>query len=121
MDAGLKKTLQEIPLHKTNAGPRDGDKWVARLKEEYHALIEYVKRNKAKDEDWFKLESNPEGTRWFGTCWTFIDGLKYDFDVEFDVSMPPYVCCFDNMSASRDVYLLYNGSRQKLPVYVPQA
>jgi hypothetical protein len=24
---------------------------------------QYVKRNKAKDEDWFKLESNAEGTR----------------------------------------------------------
>jgi ufm1-conjugating enzyme 1 len=40
MDASLKKTLQEIPLHRTNAGPRDGDKWVTRLKEEYNALIE---------------------------------------------------------------------------------
>eukprot|EP00035_Acanthoeca_spectabilis_P021646 m.439345 g.439345 ORF g.439345 m.439345 type:complete len:172 (+) comp18373_c0_seq1:201-716(+) len=85
MDASLKKTLQEIPLQKTNAGPRDGDKWMTRLKEEYHALIEYVKRNKAKDEDWFKLESNADGTRWFGTCWTFIEGIKYDFEVEFDI------------------------------------
>lgn len=71
---------------------------------------QYVKRNKAKDEDWFKLESNADGTRWvwaprtrlagllehtfmrtphlqrwFGTCWTFIEGIKYDFEVEFDV------------------------------------
>jgi len=85
MDNSLKKTLQSIPLHKTNAGPRDGDKWKERLKEELRALITYVKLNKDKDEDWFRLESNAEGTRWFGTCWTFLDGLKYTFDVEFDI------------------------------------
>ncbi|BHF63688.1 hypothetical protein SprV_0200668200 [Sparganum proliferum] len=31
---GLKKTLAAIPLLKTRAGPRDGDEWVERLKEE---------------------------------------------------------------------------------------
>ena len=50
------------------------------------SFFQYVKKNKEDDNDWFKLESNPEGTRWFGTCWTFIEGLKYEFDVEFDVS-----------------------------------
>ena len=45
-----------------------------------------MKQNKEADNDWFKLESNAEGTKWFGTCWTFVDGLKYEFDVEFDVS-----------------------------------
>jgi len=85
LDANTKSTLQAIPLLKTNAGPRDGDRWKDRLKEEYMALIGYIKKNKADDNDWFKLESNAEGTKWFGTCWTFIDGLKYEFDVEFDI------------------------------------
>ena len=33
----------------------------------------------------FRLESNKEGTRWFGKCWLVHDLLKYEFDVEFDV------------------------------------
>lgn len=81
----MKKTLGAIPLCKVKAGPRDGDAWKARLTEELKGLIMYVKKNKEDDNDWFKLESNPEGTRWFGTCWTFIEGLKYEFDVEFDI------------------------------------
>ena len=35
VDAATKKTLSAIPLMKTNAGPRDKDAWVKRLKEEY--------------------------------------------------------------------------------------
>ena len=58
-----------IPLLKTKAGPRDGEAWMARLKEEYLALIKYVENNKEADNDWFRLESNKEGTRWFGKCW----------------------------------------------------
>lgn len=27
-----------------------------------------------------------EGTKWFGKCWYVHDLLKYEFDVEFDVS-----------------------------------
>ena len=39
MDAGTKATVAKIPLLTVKAGPRDGDKWVARLKEELTALI----------------------------------------------------------------------------------
>lgn len=39
VDAATRKTLQGIPLLRVNAGPRDGDKWQARLKEELLALI----------------------------------------------------------------------------------
>ena len=39
-----------------------------RLKEEYQSLIKYVSNNKEADNDWFRLESNKEGTRWFGKC-----------------------------------------------------
>lgn len=69
VDEATKKTLAAIPLLKTRAGPRDGDMWMQRLKEEYLSLIKYVENNKAADNDWFRLESNANGTRWFGKCW----------------------------------------------------
>lgn len=31
--------------------------------------FQYVQNNKASDSDWFRLESNKEGTKWFGKCW----------------------------------------------------
>ena len=39
VDEATKKTLAAIPLLRTNAGPRDGDLWPTRLKEEYLSLI----------------------------------------------------------------------------------
>ena len=48
-------------------------------------MIKYVSNNKESDNDWFRLESNKEGTRWFGKCWYFHNQLKYEFDVEFDI------------------------------------
>ena len=39
VDEATKKTLASIPLLRTNAGPRDGDQWATRLKEEYLSLI----------------------------------------------------------------------------------
>ena len=53
----------KLPLLMTNAGPSDGDKWKDRLKEEYKVLIEYIKLNKAQDNEWFKITSNKEGTK----------------------------------------------------------
>lgn len=85
MDDSSKKTLSSIPLLKTRAGPRDKDLWPKRLKEEYVSLIEYVKNNKTADNDWFRLESNKEGTKWFGSCWFFYNQLKYEFQIEFDI------------------------------------
>ena len=69
VDAATRKAVGNIPQLKTKAGPRDKDEWVKRLKEEYASLISYVKTNKESDTDWFRLESNKEGTRWFGKCW----------------------------------------------------
>lgn len=85
VDESTRKTLSKIPLLQTRAGPRDKDLWVQRLKEEYQALIQYVKNNKEADNDWFRLESNKEGTRWFGKCWHIQNFLKYEFDIEFDI------------------------------------
>lgn len=48
--------------------------------------VQYVENNKGSDNDWFRLESNKEGTKWFGKCWYIHNLLKYEFDVEFDVS-----------------------------------
>ena len=45
-----------------------------------------MKNNKESDNDWFRLESNKEGTRWFGKCWYIHELIKYEFEVEFDVS-----------------------------------
>ena len=39
VDSATKKTLAAIPLCTTRAGPRDGEQWVVRLKEEYTSLI----------------------------------------------------------------------------------
>uniref|UniRef100_A0A8B9T1F4 Ubiquitin-fold modifier-conjugating enzyme 1 n=1 Tax=Anas platyrhynchos TaxID=8839 RepID=A0A8B9T1F4_ANAPL len=63
----------------TGSGGRRG------LKEEYRALIQYVENNKNADNDWFRLESNAEGTRWFGRCWYIHELLKYEFAIEFDI------------------------------------
>lgn len=49
-------------------------------------MLQYVQNNKEADNDWFRLESNKEGTRWFGKCWYIHELLKYEFDIEFDVS-----------------------------------
>ncbi|KFD47422.1 hypothetical protein M514_11691, partial [Trichuris suis] len=85
MDASTKKVISSLPILKTKAGPRDQELWTQRLKEEYGALIKYIEDNKSSDTDWFRLESNADGTRWFGKCWYYHEMIKYEFDVEFDI------------------------------------
>ena len=99
-----KTTIQKIPLLTIKASPRDKDKWIGRLKEEYTAIIkattnkhenhpinpplltlQYIQMNQEQGNDWFKIESNKEGTRWWGKCWHIHNLLKYEFDFEFDV------------------------------------
>ena len=74
-------------------------------------FLQYVTNNKDADNDWFRLESNKDGTRsvkcasflylasvliecgnddifvyrWFGKCWHIHNLLKYEFELEFDV------------------------------------
>ncbi|ETE56901.1 Ubiquitin-fold modifier-conjugating enzyme 1 [Ophiophagus hannah] len=62
-DEATRRVVAALPLLKTNAGPRDQELWIQRLKEEYQGLIKYVENNKNADNDWFRLESNKEGTR----------------------------------------------------------
>ena len=63
MDNSTKETLQKIPLLKEKVGPRDADQWEKRLKEEYAALIQYVKMTKENDSAWFSIQSNKSGTK----------------------------------------------------------
>ncbi|XP_014817366.1 PREDICTED: ubiquitin-fold modifier-conjugating enzyme 1 [Calidris pugnax] len=83
-DEAARRAVAELPLLRTAAGPRDREGWASRLKEEYRALIQYVENNKRADNDWFRLESNAEGTRWFGRCWYIHELLKYEFGIEFE-------------------------------------
>lgn len=39
VDEGTRKTLSNIPLLATKAGPREKELWIQRLKEEYQSLI----------------------------------------------------------------------------------
>ncbi|XP_023246476.1 arginine-hydroxylase NDUFAF5, mitochondrial [Copidosoma floridanum] len=48
-------------------------------------LVEYVENNKKADNDWFRLQSNEQGTKWFGKCWYIHNLLKYEFEIEFDI------------------------------------
>ena len=48
-----------------------------------------MKNNKNADNDWFQLESNKEGTQWFGKCWYIHDLLNYESDIAFDI---PITC-----------------------------
>ncbi|XP_037267797.1 ubiquitin-fold modifier-conjugating enzyme 1 isoform X1 [Falco rusticolus] len=84
-EEAARRAVAELPLLRTSAGPRDREGWAPRLKEEYRALIQYVENNKRADNDWFRLESNAEGTRWFGKCWYVHELLKYEFAIEFDI------------------------------------
>ncbi|KAI6188101.1 Ubiquitin-fold modifier-conjugating enzyme 1 [Aphelenchoides besseyi] len=85
MDESAKQTLKSIPLMKKNAGPRDGDMWLDRLQEEFQTLIKLIESNKEKDADWFRIEANEDGTRWFGKCWYYHNMVKYEFEIEFDI------------------------------------
>ena len=43
--------VDKIPELTLDASPKDGAKWIERLKEEYASLIEYIKLNKESDND----------------------------------------------------------------------
>jgi ufm1-conjugating enzyme 1 len=59
--------------------------WVDRLKEEYTALIKYMTVCKEEDNDWFKIEANKDGTKWWGKVWVILDMVKYEYDIKFEV------------------------------------
>ncbi len=84
-DEATKSTVQKLPLLTVKAGPRDGEEWIKRMKEEYMALIAYQKVNKEAGNEWFTIESNKTGTRWTGKVWYVHELLKYEFDLEFEL------------------------------------
>ena len=84
-DAVTRENFKKIPLLKTKAGPRDGEAWTQRLKEEYASLIAFVESNKASDTHWFTVESNAQGTRWNGQVWHYHDQVKYEFNLSFEI------------------------------------
>jgi ufm1-conjugating enzyme 1 len=77
-------TVDKIPLLNVKAGPKDKE-WPERLKEEYLALIEYVKLNQEEDNEWFQVEPNADGTKWKGKCWYYYNFQKYEFDLQFEI------------------------------------
>ena len=86
IDDATKATMSKLPLCTIKAGPRDGEDWIKRVKEEYKALIQYQQVNKEAGNEWFTIEAaNKTGTRWQGKVWTFHDSIKYEFDLEFDI------------------------------------
>mmetsp|Transcript_21745 Transcript_21745/g.88616 ORF Transcript_21745/g.88616 Transcript_21745/m.88616 type:complete len:164 (-) Transcript_21745:451-942(-) len=85
MDEGTKSVLQKIPLLRTNAGPRNADGWKRRLKEELLAVIKYVSNNKEQDRDWFFIQPDEKGIKWTGKCWYYLDQVRYEFELEFEI------------------------------------
>ena len=62
--ASTRSSVERLPLLSVRAGPRDGDAWLPRLKQELHALIQYAQQNKRADQDWFVVQpSDALGTK----------------------------------------------------------
>ncbi|XP_047096107.1 ubiquitin-fold modifier-conjugating enzyme 1 [Lolium rigidum] len=119
-DKGTKSVVGEIPLLSTRAGPRDGDAWRQRLKEEYRALIAYTSVNKSKDNDWFRISAaNPEGTRWEGTCWYVHNLRRYEFPLQFDipVAYPQVAPEIELPTLDGKTHKMYRGGKICLTVH----
>lgn len=79
--------IDKIPKLSIEASPTDKN-WEDRLKEEYIALIEYIKLLKDEDSDWFEikpLDGKKPGVKWEGTCWYYYNFTKYEFKLQFEV------------------------------------
>ena len=85
VDATTKAMVQKLPMLSVRAGPRDGEDWIKRMKEELMALITYQKVNKEAGNEWFTIESNKTGTHWTGKVWYVHEMLRYEFDLEFEL------------------------------------
>lgn len=86
IDSTVRSSVEKIPLLTIRAGPRDGDLWINRLKQEYSALIKYVQQNKRTGSDWFEINPiNKDCTSWSGRCWFIHNFHTYTFILKFDI------------------------------------
>ena len=50
--------------------------------------MQYVKKSKSSDEDWFQVsfdKNDKTMTHWTGKCWYYLNNQRFDFDIEFDI------------------------------------
>lgn len=85
IDDNTRLKVGAIPLCTIDAGPRDGDEWKKRLKEEIRALIAYIRNNKKTDSDWITIKPNADGTFWEGRCWMYHKSIRHEFAVQFEI------------------------------------
>ncbi|MDP2439485.1 MAG: ubiquitin-conjugating enzyme E2 [archaeon] len=115
----MSSSSSELPTFVNTAGPLDAG-WEARLKEEYAALIAYIKRSKDTQTDWFRLKADDaKGLKWSGTCWTFQRHKKhlFEFSIELPSSYPNappdiFVPFFENKTPK-----MYRGGRICLDIH----
>merc|ERR1711865_283435 len=84
MESRIVKNIPPLTIH---AGPRDPE-WPKRVMEEMKALMEYIQKSKKSDEDWFQVMPDKDDktmTKWKGKCWYFLNNLKFNFDIEFEI------------------------------------
>ena len=81
--------VKGVSMLKTKAGPKDKN-WAERVKEEYTALIEYIKVNQEEDNEWFEIAPNDDFTKWEGKCWYFYNYKKYEFKLQFEVKISSF-------------------------------
>lgn len=73
-DEATRRVVSEIPVLKTNAGPRDRELWVQRLKEEYQSLI----RVSCASAAYCKRVTGNQGSLEIGSVWKPLPVLKFN-------------------------------------------
>jgi ufm1-conjugating enzyme 1 len=118
-DPATLSAVKKIPLLTVSATPRDGARWTARLREEYQALITYVRKNKENDTDWFSVESNADGTEWRGKCWYVHELIRYEFDLRFTLPVTYPTTPFEIELAELDgkTAKMYRGGKICLTIH----
>jgi ufm1-conjugating enzyme 1 len=54
--------------------------------QELAALVQYIKKNKEDDLDWFTIKpKDKDGVQWSGTCWSVHEMVKYEMPFEFEL------------------------------------
>jgi ufm1-conjugating enzyme 1 len=106
--------LGKIPRLSVRAGPRDGEDWIKRVKQEMDALLKYVATNKANDTEWFQIAPIDKNfTKWKGSCWYIHEYTKYQFDLEFEIPVSYPVAPFEIVLPELDgkTVKMYRGGK----------